>query len=277
MIKTTSPYLYLWFCLLITVLTGCSTTRDGPGKQTAVIDIPPDAMPKAEPKSDRGNPDFYHVNGHRYFVLQSGEGYQERGIASWYGKKFHGRSTSSGEPYNMYAMTAAHKTLPLPSYVEVTNLQNGRKAVLRVNDRGPFHDNRIIDLSYAAAQKLDIVNSGTALVEVKTIIPIQQMNPVRIAQNVSTSTVTDKLQDKARFHNRIFIQIGAFSSRENAERLLSHLLDQKFTNVQIVQATNDSSFVHRVRIGPMHTISATDLAVERLQTLGYDDYRIVVD
>jgi rare lipoprotein A len=131
----------------------------------------PDAVPHAEPRSRYGNPPFYDVFGKRYYVLSSGVGYWERGVASWYGPGFHRERTSTGEPYDMYGMTAAHKTLPLPAYVRVTNLQNGRSVVVRVNDRGPFVGNRIIDLSYTAAAKLDMLRNGTAMVEIRSIDP----------------------------------------------------------------------------------------------------------
>lgn len=135
------------------------------------IDRVPDAVPRAEPRSRYGNPESYEVFGRRYHVLASAEGYRERGIASWYGEKFHGRRTSSREPYDMYAMTAAHKTLPLPTYVRVTHLENGRSVIVRVNDRGPFVDSRIIDLSYAAAARLGMVEDGHAPVEVVALQP----------------------------------------------------------------------------------------------------------
>jgi rare lipoprotein A len=131
----------------------------------------PDMVPKIEPRSRNGNPPFYDVMGKRYFVLSSSFGYVERGVASWYGPGFHKVRTSTGEPYDMYAMTAAHKTLPLPAYVRVTNLQNGRSIVVRINDRGPFVGNRIIDLSFTAASKLDMLRNGTAMVEVRSIEP----------------------------------------------------------------------------------------------------------
>jgi rare lipoprotein A len=118
-----------------------------------------------------GNPPFYVVDGHRYFVLASAAGYVERGVASWYGPQFHGLRTAIGEPYDMFAMTAAHKTLPLPCYARVTNLQNGRSVVVRINDRGPFVSNRIIDLSYSAAARLGMIRSGTAFVQVETLTP----------------------------------------------------------------------------------------------------------
>jgi rare lipoprotein A len=136
----------------------------------------PDAVPRIEPRARYGNPPFYDVFGKRYYVLSSSVGYWERGVASWYGPGFHKVRTSIGEPYDMYAMTAAHKTLPLPAYVRVTNLQNGRSVVVRVNDRGPFVGNRIIDLSYTAAAKLDMLRNGTAMVDVRTIDPM--MPPV---------------------------------------------------------------------------------------------------
>jgi rare lipoprotein A len=131
----------------------------------------PDAIPRDEPRSVFGNPPFYYVGGHRYVVLPSASGYVERGVASWYGTEFHGLRTSTGEPYDMFAMTAAHKTLPLPCYARVTNLSNGRNAVVRINDRGPFVANRIIDLSYSAAARLDMIRNGTAFVQVEVLTP----------------------------------------------------------------------------------------------------------
>jgi rare lipoprotein A len=131
----------------------------------------PDAVPRVEPRSRYGNPPFYEVFGKRYYVLSSSSDYVERGVASWYGPGFHTVRTSTGDSYDMYGMSAAHKTLPLPAYVRVTNLQNGRSVVVRVNDRGPFVGNRIIDLSYTAAAKLDMLRNGTAFVEVRALDP----------------------------------------------------------------------------------------------------------
>ena len=128
-------------------------------------------VPRAEPRSASGNPPFYEVGGHRYIVLASAAGYRERGVASWYGPDFHGLQTATGERYDMFAMTAAHKTLPIPCYARVTNLSNGRSVVVRINDRGPFVANRIIDLSYSAARSLDMIRNGTAFVEVETLMP----------------------------------------------------------------------------------------------------------
>ena len=160
-------------------LTACFSAppRPAPTVPTALVTPPPkpdsipEVIPRIEPRARSGNPPFYDVFGKRYYVLSSSVGYRERGVASWYGPGFHNVRTSIGEPYDMYGMTAAHKTLPLPAYVRVTNLQNGRSVVVRVNDRGPFVGNRIIDLSYSAAVKLDMLRNGTAMVEVRTIDP----------------------------------------------------------------------------------------------------------
>jgi rare lipoprotein A len=168
------------------VLSGCSSaprvsappstvqiprSAQPPTPPTHLLDVP-DAVPRVEPRAIYGNPPSYEVFGKRYYVMASSVGYVERGVASWYGPGFHKELTSVREPYDMYGMTAAHKTLPLPAYVRVTNLQNGRSCVVRVNDRGPFVGNRIIDLSYTAAAKLDMLRDGTAMVEVRVLQPV---------------------------------------------------------------------------------------------------------
>jgi rare lipoprotein A len=166
-------------CLTTTSRTANPISNTEPPPSAAPPTIPqavPDAVPRVEPRSRYGNPPFYDVFGKRYYVLSSSAAYVERGVASWYGPGFHKERTSTGESYDMYAMTAAHKTLPLPAYVRVTNLLNGRSVVVRVNDRGPFVGNRIIDLSYTAATRLDMLRNGTAMVEVRAIDPSQ---PVR--------------------------------------------------------------------------------------------------
>jgi rare lipoprotein A len=147
----------------------------------------PDAVPRDEPRSAFGNPPFYVVGGRRYVVLHSAAGYVERGVASWYGTEFHGLRTSTGEPYDMFAMTAAHKTLPLPCYARVTNLANGHHVVVRINDRGPFVANRIIDLSYSAAARLDMIRNGTAFVQVEVLTPAAPA--LNAAMPVSTQAV----------------------------------------------------------------------------------------
>jgi rare lipoprotein A len=157
--------------------------------------------PAYEPMSRYGNPTEYHIDGKRYEVLKSAKGYREKGLASWYGTKFHSKRTSSGEPYDLYGMTAAHKTLPLPTYVKVTNLNNNREIIVKVNDRGPFHEGRIIDLSYGAASKLGILPTGTGLVEVEALIPAGT-------------------EDKAA---RYYLQVGAFNRLNQAEQQLAQL------------------------------------------------------
>lgn len=164
--------------LLIIFLVACApiktaTDRDGPPKHAPPLAHVPDATPKKEPPSRYGNLPHYRVLGRRYQVLETSKGYKEVGVASWYGRKFHGRRTSSGEPFNMFAMTAAHRSLPIPSYVRVKNVKNGREIVVKINDRGPFKHNRLIDLSFVAAKKLGIADQGTAKVEIVALSPYQ--------------------------------------------------------------------------------------------------------
>jgi rare lipoprotein A len=163
---------YNMIILLAVLLSSCST-RNADGPPDFYVDETkiPNAVPKPEPLSKYGNLKSYVVLGRRYHTLSSSKHYEAIGLASWYGKKFHARRTSSGEPYNMLAMTAAHRALPLPTYVEVTNLSNQRKVIVKVNDRGPFATNRLIDLSYVAAKKLGMIGHGTALVKVRAINP----------------------------------------------------------------------------------------------------------
>lgn len=147
--------------------------KDGPPTDPGEVDLDTiaDAVPRDEPLATSGNMREYEVLGRVYRTLDTPDGYVEEGVASWYGREFQGRSTSSGEPYDMYAMTAAHRTLPLPSYVEITNLDNGKVVVVRVNDRGPFHKERLIDVSYAAAHRLGLIATGTARVRVRALRP----------------------------------------------------------------------------------------------------------
>lgn len=251
----------------------------------------PDAVPRVEPRSRYGNPDSYVVNGKRYYVKPSSQGYAERGMASWYGKKFHGHRTSSGETYDMYGMTAAHKTLPLPTYAEVTNLNNGKKIIVKINDRGPFHPGRIIDLSYAAAKKLDIAGHGTAPVQVRALDPRQPAHPVRTASQGSSSryidarmgrlpartteaTVTGPVPSKS--DTSIFIQVGAFSSRDNAEQLRSRL-NQRFEDLTVAAAFHDETRLYRVRIGPLSSRAQADQLMEQILRSGLAMPHLVID
>jgi rare lipoprotein A len=211
----------------------------------------PDAIPRLEPRALLGNPAFYEVYGQRYTVLNSAHGFIERGVASWYGPDFHGIATSTGEPYDMYSMTAAHKTLPLPAYARVTNLKNGRSIVVRINDRGPFKSNRIIDLSYAAALKLDMIREGTTLVEVQAVDPDGSTAQDGLARAVS-----------------LYAQVGAFGVLDNARRLRDRLSNTGIDAVNIQSDTRGATPMHRVRVGPIQSVEAYDALVERLHRVG---------
>ena len=221
-------------------------------------------------RSKSGNPSSYVVAGERYYVLDNIAGFKQRGIASWYGKKFHGRKTSSGEIYNMYGMTAAHKTLPIPVYVRVKNLANGRSVVVKVDDRGPFIEGRIIDLSYTAAQKLDIIGAGTARVEINTLAPGQ-------SETASVSVVrTIPLADKAAEDIPLFIQVGSFGQEFNALNLLRDLQDLNEQAVSISELTTNNGLFYRVRVGPLYDIDEANAVIRRLKGKGFTTARIVV-
>ena len=205
----------------------------------------PDAVPRDEPFHRFANRP-YTVFGQTYVPVVDRQPTRERGMASWYGRKFHGQKTASGEVYDMFGMTAAHKTLPLPSYVRVTNVRNGRSVVVRVNDRGPFHGNRIIDLSYAAAEKLGITRAGSALVEVERIIPGQAqpaaVPPPPPGATVETAMVTREAPS-------LWLQLGAFSSAEAAEGFRDRVARElDWLSEPITVAPVDG--LHRVRLGP---------------------------
>ena len=221
----------------------------------------PDAVPRAEPRSRYGNPAQYEVFGRTYRVMDSAAGYSERGIASWYGTKFHGRRTSSGEPYDMYAMTAAHKSLPLPTYVRVTNLDNGRSAVVKVNDRGPFVKNRLIDLSYAAAIKLGVADHGTARVEVTAIDPAHpqpQAERPRVAAG-----------------GAMFLQTGAFASEFNAQRQQRLVAQVSQQPVRIERIPHRSGALHRVQVGPVYDVDQIDRLAQALADLGIMETTVI--
>lgn len=250
---------------LALVLAACSTSpprRDSPPASPAPqrpapprdLASVPDAVPRHEPRSARGNPASYEVLGRRYHVLPTAEGYKERGVASWYGPDFHAKTTSSGEPYDMYAMTAAHKTLPIPAYARVTNLTNGRSVVVRINDRGPFVANRIIDLSYTAAHKLDMTRAGTVFVEVEVITPESPLSASRPVASGASS---------------LYLQTGAFGVAANAQNLAARLAAAGVANVAVV-APDRSSSLHRVRIGPIADVATFDMLAERVGQLGFD-------
>lgn len=231
-----------------------------------------DAVPKTEPRSKYGNPHNYEVFGKTYYTLASSEGYVERGTASWYGNKFHGRRTSSGEPYDMYKMTAAHKTLPLPSYAEVTNLDNGRKVVVRINDRGPFHDDRLIDLSYSAATKLGITAKGTGRVEVRAI------NPDKYATHADANPPRQvAMQDTTLANVALFLQVGAFSTLSKAEQIKNRIQQQISERVLIKPFNGQGNPLYRVRVGPLANAEAGQRITQRLLSLGYTDTQLITE
>ena len=226
--------------LFVVIISGCSS-RYQTHQDTAPVRIPTehemrDAKVKLESKSvSAGRP--YVVRGKQYHPMSDEKGYKAEGIASWYGQKFHGYYTSNGEIFNMYDMTAAHKTLPLPSFVKVTNLENGKSAIVRVNDRGPFHDNRIIDLSYAAAYKLGYHNQGTAKVQIEAIT----LN--RVAPRLT------------------YIQVVASSNKTNIEHLAGKLSSQFAINTKIAEEDG----LHKLRLGPLDNDEHAQSLLENLQ------------
>ena len=220
------------------------------------------AVPIVEPLSKTGNKP-YTVFDVQYHPMKSAAGYREKGTASWYGKKFHGRRTSSGEVYDMYAMTAAHKTLPLPTYVKVRNLGNGAEIVVRVNDRGPFLGGRLIDLSYMAARKLDIAAAGTGQVEVMTVTPRRASVPVQ------------EIEVSGKLGGAVFLQAGSFRLRGNAEALRHHLADKGITGITLSETWVGDTLYYRVRVGPLSRGKAVDQGLERIRTITGVQPRIV--
>ena len=256
-----------------------------------------DVVPRIEPRSRNGNPPFYDVLGKRYFVLSSSVGYVERGVASWYGPGFHKVRTSIGETYDMYGMSAAHKTLPLPAYVRVTNLQNGRSIVVRVNDRGPFVGNRIIDLSYTAASKLDMLRNGTAMVEVRSLdaapapssapeapIAAADLAPAGAPLTASPLDATAPAAPLAgsavaqlAVPAALFIQAGAFSDPKNAERLMEKLRGGGYGKIFVRDDEIAGRRMYRVRIGPVPNVAEYDRIVAALARVGVHDAHLALD
>jgi rare lipoprotein A len=303
-------------------LAGCLTTSAPPVSNNGIPPAPPaaappaavpDAAPRAEPRSRHGNPPFYTVFGKRYYVLSSSAAYVERGVASWYGPGFHKVQTSTGEQYDMYGMTAAHKTLPLPAYVSVTNLQNGRSVVVRVNDRGPFVGNRIIDLSYTAASRLDMLRNGTAMVEVRaldspatapnpgtTLLSAAQASPssgqagaaastgAASAGAVSTGAATAPATSgaataesgtapTAAVRTVLFVQAGAFADPANAERLATKLRGGRYGKIFVRDDVIAGRKMYRVRIGPVPDVPEFDRIVAALERAGVHDAHLAMD
>ncbi|MCW8956433.1 MAG: septal ring lytic transglycosylase RlpA family protein [Gammaproteobacteria bacterium] len=249
------------------LLSACATTDGPPASFDLDLDEIVDATPANEPLSRYGNPPSYEVAGKTYQVMKSNKNFVQKGEASWYGTKFHGRRTSSGEPYDMYAMTAAHKRLPLPTYVEVTHLENGRKVIVKVNDRGPFHEGRIIDLSYAAARKLGIAGTGTGPVEIRAIS----------TGNMDLDTSSVVLPEASRGDGRIHVQVAAYGVSDSAERVAGDLRNKNFNSVRVHVIESDGKKLYRVRIGPIPNIDLAYRVLKNLNDIGLQSARVVVD
>ncbi|MBU2898443.1 septal ring lytic transglycosylase RlpA family protein [Vibrio hepatarius] len=237
------------------VLSGCSSA---PSKRYSIdddlapnspisVDHIEDAHPQYEPYSVGGNRD-YTLRGQNYSIIKEPQGFKQEGIASWYGKKFHGHLTSNGEVYDMYSMSAAHKTLPIPSYVKVTNKDNGRTTVVRINDRGPFHHGRVIDLSYAAAAKLDVIRTGTANIKLEVI-----------------SVEKPSAKHKQKALPKFVVQVAS-SQHEDRIRTLAKDLSQKLS---VKTYINSDKSMHRVFLGPFDDYMLTQKTLEQVKILGY--------
>lgn len=261
--------------LLMIFLSGCAAkpkkSKDGPPKHIPanLLKIP-DAVPKAEPLSRYGNrfkkSNSYVALRKRYHVLPTSRGYHAKGTASWYGTQFHGRKTSSGEKYNMFAMTAAHPTLPLPTYAKVTNLDNGKSVVVKINDRGPFHANRLIDVSYVAAAKLGMLGRGTGRVEVVSIDPrdhggkmpkLQNQRPLLLAHQNKPKTASplpvnalpkQRIQEKTQ---NVYLQLGTYQARSRAEAVAKQIQKLSKFPSYVTQNNNGTPSLFQVRIGPV--------------------------
>lgn len=255
------------------LIVACASPGRNDGLPTAgnnlPRELPGDAIPRDEPRSRYGNGPYYRVRGETYKVLESSRGYRERGVASWYGKKFHGRQTSSQERYDMYAMTAAHKSLPLPTYVRVKNLKNNRSIVVRVNDRGPFVDNRLIDLSYSAALKLDMIRDGTSLVEVTAIGVDDGATQVNMPANES-----EKISSTSA---NLFVQVGAYADSKNARRRFRMLRNNGFRRAFVHADKRQNAPLYRVRIGPIDSVPQYDTLISQLRNIGISETHLISD
>ena len=254
---------YLLFILLSLTLVSCNTARSPFEAKDSAPDqvIDPATIKDAVPRDDlitrAGNKNPYTVFGKTYHLLPTSKGYQAQGVASWYGTKFHGRPTANGEPYSLYGMTAAHRTLPIPAYVKVTNLANGRTAVVRVNDRGPFHAERIIDLSYAAAVKLGYAEQGTARVLIEAIDP------------KNYSAIVADTDDNQSY----MLQVGAFKHLESAAGLRAELILGIGQPVNI--RAKEADGYYRVQVGPLHSMDMIKKISQQLLEFNIIEPRII--
>ena len=239
------------FVILTSIISlcGCVTKinsqPDGPPEYDVDVSAIPNAIPKFEKYSTLGNPPFYIVNNKKYIVKKHANNFKQKGIASWYGKKFHGKTTSNGEFYDMLSMTAAHKELPLPTYLRVKNLDNNKQVIVRVNDRGPFAENRIIDLSYAAAKKLGMLSNGTANVYLESITIS------------NTYSENKKIQNKNKL-NHIYIQVGAFRNVFKAQKYANKIKNLINHNTIIYAGKIKNNDVYKIQVGPINSIKESE-------------------
>lgn len=284
---------------VVLVLVGCASSPDRSSRYTLAQDRAPsgdydvsglaNAEPRFEPRRSAGNKSPYTVWGKKYRVLDSNDGYVERGIASWYGEKFHGHKTSNGEVFDMYTMSAAHKSLVIPSYARVTNLDNGRSVIVRVNDRGPFHGDRLIDLSYAAAKKLGYQGKGTARVEVAaiTVRPDGSMTlagkpfpgsraPLPLERHETVAHSGDGVQAGGN-GRALFLQLGSFSSRSPADTLLNRARHEVSNPVRVHSVDTASGRFHRVQVGPFHDTEEAERLQRLLEDRGYGETILLTD
>ncbi|MBE0484961.1 septal ring lytic transglycosylase RlpA family protein [Marinobacter sp.] len=291
-----------WLGLVaVLVLSGCASSPESPktsgpdhsSRYTLKQDRAPsgnfdvsglqDAVPRYEPPRNAGNMAEYQVWGKTYRVMDSNDGYVARGVASWYGEKFHGHKTSNGEVFDMYSMSAAHKSLRIPSYARVTNLDNGKSVIVRVNDRGPFHGDRLIDLSYAAAKKLDYKSRGTARVEIESITVRQDgsmtlagkpFNPGVMAPLAGSNSAPSDQQASG---TGLFVQLGSFSQRDPAEALLARARDVLERPMRVRQVTTGSGNFHRAQIGPFNDETEARRAQNLLESNGFSQSIVLTD
>lgn len=287
-----SPLTRTLLIIMAVTLTACvgptSPQKTGSGRYEMADDSPllepidlsvvKPVIPVPVTRTLAGNKSPYTVNGRTYHVMSTEAGYQETGMASWYGRKFHGHLTSNGEIYDMFSLSAAHKTLPIPSFLEVTNLDNNRSVIVRVNDRGPFHDDRVVDLSYAAAAYLNYADKGTARVRVKALVPAQvtppDRSPVLLTQNSDNSEIQDSvLQERdliERNAGEEFLQIGAFSNLDSARQLIATV--SEFTSLPVFIRSDEDrdtgNLLHRVRLGPVNETMNLEGLISMLKNAG---------
>jgi rare lipoprotein A len=288
---------FLFIALFFSFLYGCSTVKkDGPPSFYVDETKIPDAVPKKEPRSKYGNLASYRVFGKTYHVMSSSKNYEEQGTASWYGTKFHAQRTSNGERYNMLAMTAAHKTLPLPTYVQVTNLRNGKKIIVKVNDRGPFEGNRLIDLSYVAAKKLGMLGHGTTYVDVKAIDPLKydrntlerttytndfyltrngvKTSPAREVTHAAPTVLHYANTAPSASHSKsVYLQVGAFKNKMLAEQMKKRLSAMFGSPVTVTRLASDKKQLYRVQIGPIKDSATANHISQRLKAVGLNTKR----